>query len=107
MLPEVLPHRSKQQLRTIVGSLRLGDIQVAPNALAVSLSFQVEEVTDQPQPQVELSAAELRQWEEQWQGLRAFDDQGVQVRSCRVGCSCETCATGPYDDDILHRSTPE
>lgn len=78
MLPEVLPHRSKQQLEIIIGSLRLADIQVTPASLTVSLSFQVEEFADQSQPQVELSAQELRQWEERWQMMDALFTYAVK-----------------------------
>ncbi len=72
ILPEVLAHRSSQQLQTIVSSLRLRDLQVAPTRLDVFLSFQVEELVEQPQPASVLSPQELQQWEGQWQMMDAL-----------------------------------
>jgi septal ring-binding cell division protein DamX len=72
MLPDVLAGRSTQQLQTIVGSLRLSDIQVTPTSLDVSLGFQMEELAAQPQPEAMLSARELQQWETRWQMMDAL-----------------------------------
>jgi hypothetical protein len=72
MLPDVLPLRTTQQLETIVGSLRLRDIQVLPASVDVSLGFQVEELAEQPRPEAELSARELEQLENRWQMMDAL-----------------------------------
>ena len=72
MLPDVLPRRSTQQLQTIIGSLRLGDIRVSPTSLDVSLTFQIEELAERPQPEAVLSARELQQWETRWHMMDAL-----------------------------------
>jgi len=72
MLPDVLPHRSSQQLQAIVGSLKLAEIQVSPDTLDVSIGFQVEELAQPPRPEAVLSARELQQWEARWQMMDAL-----------------------------------
>ena len=72
MLRDVLPHRSASQLQTIVNSLQLNDLQAAANSLDVSLSFQVEELAQQPRPEAALSPEELQQWDVRWQMMDAF-----------------------------------
>jgi hypothetical protein len=72
MLPDVLPLRTTQQLKTIVGSLKLRDIQVLPASVEISLGFQVEELAEQPRPEAELSARELEQLENHWQKMDAL-----------------------------------
>ena len=72
MLPDVLPRRSTQQLQTIIDSLRLGDIQVSPTSLAVSLSLEIGELAERPQPEAVLSARELQQWETRWHMMDAL-----------------------------------
>jgi hypothetical protein len=72
MLPDVLPLRTTQQLETIVGSLRLRDIQVLPASVEASLGFQVEELAERPHPEAELSARELEQLENRWQLMDAL-----------------------------------
>ena len=41
-LPEVLPERSAEQLRTVVSSLSLGEIRVSPENLGVSINLEIE-----------------------------------------------------------------
>lgn len=72
MLPDVLPHRSSRQLQAIVSSLKLSDIQVSPDTLDVSVSFQIEELAQPPRPEAVLSARELQQWEARWQMMDAL-----------------------------------
>jgi septal ring-binding cell division protein DamX len=72
VLPDVLPRHSTRQLQTIIGSLRLSDIQVSPTSLGVSLSLQVEELAEQSQPEAVLNAQELQQWETRWQMMDAL-----------------------------------
>ena len=71
MLPEVLPHRSAQQLQAIIDTLTLTGIEVAPASLKVSLNFEIEELPQSPAEPV-LSPIELQQWEERWQTMDAL-----------------------------------
>ena len=72
LLPEVLPRHSTAQVRTIIDSLQLNGVQPSATGLNVSLSFRVQEVTEQNQPEAALSAEELRQWDERWQMMDAL-----------------------------------
>ncbi len=72
ILPEVLPRHSRQQLKAIVASLKLKDIEVSPTGLDVLLSLQVEEPMRQPSPEAPLSDQELQQWETRWQMMDAL-----------------------------------
>jgi SPOR domain/Transglycosylase SLT domain len=72
ILPDVLPLRTTQQLETIVGSLRLRDIQVLPASIEVLLGFQVEELAEKPHSEAKLNARELRQLENRWQMMDAL-----------------------------------
>jgi cell division septation protein DedD len=72
-LPEVLPHRSAQQLRTVVNSLTLGDIRVSPEKLDVSINMEIEALPVQPaQPAPMLTEEELLTVQTQWQMMDAL-----------------------------------
>jgi len=72
LLPDVLPHRSREQLKAIVESLALDDIQVTPDSLDVSIAFAIEAEAQPPRPESPLSEEELREWESRWQMMDAL-----------------------------------
>lgn len=85
MLPEVLPHRSAQQVQTIVDSLTVSDIQVSASSLDISLQFQVEELAEQPRPEAALTDQELQQWESRWQMMDALFTFAVKHYASATG----------------------
>jgi septal ring-binding cell division protein DamX len=72
-LPEVLPHRSAQQLRSMVNSISVSDIRVAPEKLNASITMAIAALPVQPaQPAPMLSKQELLTVETQWQMMDAL-----------------------------------
>ena len=71
-LPDVLPHRSKEQLQSMLDSLRLAEIAVAPAGLDVAIEFAVEELERSPQQAAALSERELQEVEQKWQMMDAL-----------------------------------
>jgi hypothetical protein len=72
-LPEVLPQRSAEQLRSAVSRLTLGDIQVSPEKLEVSINLEIEALPAQPaQPAPMLTEEELQSVEDRWQMMDAL-----------------------------------
>ncbi|MEZ5502476.1 MAG: lytic transglycosylase domain-containing protein [Halioglobus sp.] len=71
-LPDVLPHRSGQQMQDILDSLKLGNLRVARDGLEASLDFRIDTLAEAPPPEAVLSPEELQQWQERWQMMDAL-----------------------------------
>jgi Transglycosylase SLT domain/SPOR domain len=85
LLPDVLPHRSTQQLQSIVSSLKLGEIQVAPASLNATINFEIDALEEQPRAEAALSAEELQQWETRWQLMDAVLVMAVKRYAAATG----------------------
>lgn len=73
VLPDFLPHRSTEQLQSIVNGLGLSALRVSPASLDVSMDFPIEAVPQPPpKPEGTLSPEEMRRWEERWQLMDAL-----------------------------------
>jgi len=72
-LPEVLPHRNAEQLRSVINSISVGPINVTPEALSASINMTIPSLLVQPaQPAPMLTEAELQRAESQWQMMDAL-----------------------------------
>lgn len=66
-LPGVLPKHSKRQIESLLGTLRVNQVQVAKETLDVDVAFVVERLSAPLKPEHVLSEQELALWEERWQ----------------------------------------
>lgn len=71
-LPEVLPRHSREQIETLVQTLRITQIDVEPDAVDARVSLSVEPVAGTAPPERALTDAELAVWEERWQTMDAL-----------------------------------
>ena len=73
VLPDFLPHRSTEQLQSIVAGLGFSALRVSPESLDVSMDFPIEAVPQPPlKPEGTLSPEEMQRWEERWQLMDAL-----------------------------------
>lgn len=66
-LPEALPRHSRQQIQTLLDTLRLNDLRVTNETLDADIVFAVEPASNALPAERALSDEELARWEERWQ----------------------------------------
>ncbi|RLC96295.1 MAG: hypothetical protein DRI46_13945, partial [Chloroflexi bacterium] len=71
-LPEVLPHRSAQQISTMADGLTLSEIDVSPESLTVSINVFVDAMDAKAEDTTALSEEELQQFDQRWQMMDAL-----------------------------------
>lgn len=67
LLPAVLPRHSRQQIQSLLDTLRLGELRVAEDTLDADIVFAVESLAGFLSPELALTEQELAQWEKRWQ----------------------------------------
>lgn len=67
LLPEVLPRHSRQQIQSLLDSLRVSDLDVTDDTLDADIVFAVELLSGPLPPERVLDDEELALWEERWQ----------------------------------------
>lgn len=72
LLPDVLPHHSRQQIQALLASLQLGELQVGEDALNAQVVFEVEPLSSPPRPERALTEEEFARWEQRWQAMDAL-----------------------------------
>ena len=73
LLPEVLPHRSAQQLQATIASLTLNNLQVNARGLDLAVNFEIEALAGKaPAAATEFTPQELLALESQWQMMDAL-----------------------------------
>ncbi len=72
LLPEVLPHRSTEQLQATINSFALGELKVEDQDISLSVNFDIEAPDEAPPAVTELTAEELEPLETQWQMMDAL-----------------------------------
>ena len=67
LLPEVLPHHSRQQIQALLDTLRLRGLTVSEETLDADIVFSVEPLSEPLTPERALTETEMARWEERWQ----------------------------------------
>lgn len=71
-LPEVLPHRTAQQVTTMANGLTLAEIEVSPESLTVTINIVVDALEAEAELTTALSEEELQHFEQRWQMMDAL-----------------------------------
>ncbi|MFK8043790.1 SPOR domain-containing protein [Congregibacter sp.] len=66
-LPDVLPEHSKDQIESLLSTLRVGELRANEQALSAEITFEVDPLSTALEPERALSDDELARWEERWQ----------------------------------------
>lgn len=85
LLPDVLPRHAMAQLQAIIGSMKAREILVTRDNVDVTLSFQVDELPEQPRTEATLSSEEFQQLESRWQEMDALFTYAIKYYASLTG----------------------
>lgn len=72
LLPDVLPHQTRQQIQAMLNSIKLHDLSVKPSSLDATIGFTVQALVTAEQAEAALTDEELKEWENRWQLMDAL-----------------------------------
>ena len=78
LIPQLLNRYTAQQVKKIIGSLKLASIDVLPEAVNVQVGLQVDPLPASARPEAALSDQEMEQLEARWQMMDAMITQAVK-----------------------------
>lgn len=68
-VPKLFPRDRHKQVKTLLASMHLANLQVSETGINVQLHLEVDDKTRKPSPEQPLTAQEQQQWQTRWQHM--------------------------------------